>query len=172
MVTTVTSYADTRYRASAGLGYDGVVLISNGTSYGTGTLLFDGRALLTAAHLLAGSTGALSVEFQTKSGSETLSVAKSVLHSGYAVTGASNDDLAIVWLSKAPPLAANRYDIYRDANEIGQAFTMVGFGQLGSGANGASVANTNFLRVKAQNTFDADAAKLKASLEASMAWSP
>jgi hypothetical protein len=172
MVTTVTSYADTRYRASAGLGYDGVVLISNGTSYGTGTLLFDGRALLTAAHLLAGSTGALSVEFQIKSGSETLSVAKSVLHPGYAVTGASNDDLAIVWLSKAPPLAANRYDIYRDANEIGQAFTMVGFGQLGSGANGASVANTNVLRVKAQNTFDADAAKLKTILGASMAWSP
>jgi len=49
---------------------------------------------------------------------------------------------------------------------------MVGLGQLGAGVNGASVANTNVLRVKAQNTFDADAAKLKTSLGASMAWAP
>jgi len=172
MVTTVISYADARYRAGTGLGYDGVVRISNGTSYGTGTLLFDGRAVLTAAHILAGAAGAFNVEFQTQSGSETLYVAKSALHPDYIASGGTNDDLAILWLAKAPSLSANRYDIYRDSDEIGQAFTMAGFGQLGYGATGATTLNTNALRVKAQNMFDADAAILKTKLGSTMAWSP
>lgn len=172
MVATVTPYTDARYRASAGLGYDGVVRISNGTGYGTGALLFDGRAVLTAAHLVAAGTGTLSVAFQTQSGSETLSVAKSAVHPGYITAGSTNDDLAIVWLTKAPSLSANRYDIYRDTNEIGQTFTLVGYGQLGDGATGATTNNTNSLRLKAQNTFDADAGTLKASLGNSMGWTP
>lgn len=172
MVATVTSYTDARYRASTGLGYDGVVRISNGSGYGTGALLFDGRAVLTAAHLVAGAVGSLSVLFQTPSGAETLSVAKSVVHPGYIISGSTNDDLAIVWLSRAPSLTANRYDLYRDSNEIGQDFTMVGYGQLGYGASGAATNNTNSLRVKAQNTFDVEASTLKASLGNSMAWSP
>jgi hypothetical protein len=172
MVATATSYTDARYRASAGLGYDGVVRISNGTSYGTGALLFDGRAVLSAAHLVAAGASSLSVAFQTQSGSETISVAKSVINPGYITSGSTNDDLAIVWLTKAPSLSANRYDIYRDTNEIGQTFTMVGYGQLGDGATGATINNTDSLRVKAQNTFDADAATLKATLGNSMGWSP
>jgi Calx-beta domain/Trypsin len=171
MVATVTSYTDARYRASAGLGYDGVVRISNGTGYGTGALLFDGRAVLTAAHLVAAGAGSLSVAFQTQLGSEAVSVVKSVVHPDY-IPGGTNNDLAIVWLSRAPSLTANRYELYRDNNEIGQSFTMVGFGQLGDGATGATITNTNALRVKAQNTFDADAASLKAGLGSSMGWSP
>lgn len=172
MVTTVTSYSDARYRGGVGLGFDGVVGISNGTSYGTGALLFDGRAVLTAAHLVGGAVGALSVAFQTQLGAETLSVTKSVVHPDFNSFGNTNDDLAIVWLARAPSLTANRYEIYRDSNEVGQAFTMVGFGQLGDGASGATFNNNNSLRVKAQNTFDADAAILKTILGSGMGWSP
>jgi secreted trypsin-like serine protease len=134
MVTTVTSYADARYRASAGMGYDGVVRISGGGQYGTGALLFDGRAVLTAAHLVAGASASLSVAFQTVSGTQTYSVSHTLVNPNYLVWGSSNADVALVWLSQAPPVSANRYDIYRDSNEVGQDFTLVGYGQLGTGA--------------------------------------
>lgn len=49
MVTTVTPYADTRTRALVGDGFDGVVRVVVGNQYGTGVLLFDGTAVLTAA---------------------------------------------------------------------------------------------------------------------------
>lgn len=172
MVTTVTSYADARYRASTGMGYDGVVRISGGGQYGTGALLFDGRAVLTAAHLVAGATASLSVAFQTGSGTQTYSVSHTVVNPNYLVWSSSNADLALVWLSQAPPLGANRYDIYRDSNEMGQDFTLVGYGQLGTGATGAVTSNTAALRVQAHNTFDADAATLKSYLGPSMAWLP
>lgn len=172
MVTTVASFNDSRYRASVGMGYDGVVRISSGTSFGTGALLFDGRAVLTAAHLVAGAAGSLSVSFLTQSGTETIGVAKSAIFPRYLSNGNSNDDLAIVWLAKSPNVTANRYDIHRDANEIGQIFTMVGFGQLGSGAFGAAGSNSNGFRLKAQNSFDADPATLKSFLGSSMAWTP
>ena len=55
MVTTVSSYTETRNRALMGDGYDGVVRVVVGNMYGTGVLLFDGKAVLTAAHLFNGS---------------------------------------------------------------------------------------------------------------------
>jgi len=172
MVTTVNSDADARYRASPGMGYDGVVRISGGGHFGTGALLFDGRAVLTAAHLVAGASASLSVAFQTVSGTQTYAVSQSLVNPNYLVSGSSNGDLALVWLSQAPTLAANRYDIYRDTNEIGQNFTLVGYGQLGTGAMGATNSNSGALRLQAQNTFDVDAATLKSALGSSMAWSP
>lgn len=59
MVTTTAYYTDSRYRIYPGDGYDGVVRVSFGGYYGTGTLLFDGRAILTAAHLFEGRTARL-----------------------------------------------------------------------------------------------------------------
>ena len=40
------------YRITPGTGYDGVVRVSTGTVYGTGTLLPGGRHVLTAAHVV------------------------------------------------------------------------------------------------------------------------
>jgi hypothetical protein len=57
MVTTTLSYADSRYRASTGEGYNGVVRAGVNGFYGTGALLYDGLAVLTAAHLFAGTSG-------------------------------------------------------------------------------------------------------------------
>jgi len=171
MVTTTAYYTDSRYRTYPGDGYDGVVRVSYGGYYGTGTLLFDGRAILTAAHLFEGRTGSASVTFETQSGTQTLSATKILQHPGYDVD--SNNDLAIVWLSGTAPVAADRYDIYRDSDEIGQVFTLSGYGRTGTGSAGATSTDTSSpICLKAANQFDADAATLKADLRSGITWSP
>ena len=73
MVTTVTSYTDSRNRANPGEGYDGVVRISSGGYFGTGVLLYDGRAILTAAHLFASaSSSSADIHFETASGQQKI----------------------------------------------------------------------------------------------------
>ena len=171
MITTSNYDTDPRYRANAGEGYDGVVRVSFGGYYGTGTLLFGGRAVLTAAHLFAGKTGSGSVTFETSSGTQTLTISSFLAHPGYDDVG--NNDLALIWLAGAPPTGAERYDIYRDSDEIGQITTMVGYGQTGTGASGGSTSETSSpIRLKASNQFDADAATLKSYLRSGMAWTP
>lgn len=171
MVTTTTYYTDSRYRTYPGDGYDGVVRVSFGGYYGTGTLLFDGRAILTAAHLFEGRTGSATVTFETGSGTQTLTATEILQHPGYDVD--SNNDLAIVWLSGTAPVLADRYDIYRDSDEIGQAFNFSGYGRTGTGSTGATSSDTATpIRLKASNQFDADAATLKSYLGSGMAWTP
>lgn len=171
MITSSYYYTDSRYRTYPGDGYDGVVRVSFGGYYATGTLLFDGRAILTAAHLFEGHTGSAGVTFETRNGTQTLSATKILSHPGYDAQG--NNDLALVWLSSAAPTAAERYDIYRDSNEIGQSFTMVGYGRTGTGTTGATSSDTTSpIRLKASNQFDADASTLKSYLGSGMAWTP
>lgn len=171
MVTTTASYTDSRYRAYPGDGYDGVVRVSFGGYYASGALLFDGRAILTAAHLFDGRTGTASVTFETRGGTQTLSGTKILLHPGYDTQ--SNNDLAIVWLSGAAPTTANRYDVYRDSDEIMNSFTLVGYGRTGTGSTGATSSNsTSPIRLKAANQFDADASSLKSYLGSGIAWAP
>jgi len=171
MVTTTAYFTDSRYRTYPGEGYDGVVRVSFGGYYGTGALLFDGRAILTAAHLFAGKTGTAQVTVETRAGTQTLSVAKTLVHPGYDAQ--SNHDLALVWLSGTAPITADRYDIYRDSNELGQSFTLVGYGRTGTGSSGATSSDTTSpLRLKAGNQFDADGSTLKSVLGSGMAWTP
>ena len=171
MVTTTTHYTDFRYRAYPGEGYDGIVRVSYGGYYGTGTLLFDGRAVLTAAHLFEGSSGSASVSFETPSGTQSFSANKILQHPGY--DNQSNNDLAIVWLSTSASVGANRYNIYRSSDEIGQSFTILGYGQTGLGSTGATDSNTSSpIRLKAGNRFDTDAGTLKGHLGSIMGWTP
>lgn len=174
MVTTVTSYTDSRNRAGVGEGYDGVVRVSVAGYYGTGALIEGGRAVVTAAHLFKGNEAA-TVHFETVSGSQSLAASQVFVHPNYdAVNG--NHDLAIVWLNApAPvaPVAADRYELYRNGDELGQIATLVGYGTPGSGASGTiSNYSGNYLRLKANNRFDADIGTLKGSLGAVMGWSP
>ena len=171
MVTTTTHYTDFRYRAYPGEGYDGIVRVSYGGYYGTGTLLFDGRAVLTAAHLFEGSSGSASVSFETPGGTQSFSANKILQHPGY--DNQSNNDLAIVWLSTSASVGANRYNIYRSSDEIGQSFTILGYGQTGLGSTGATDSNTSSpIRLKAGNRFDTDAGTLKGHLGSIMGWTP
>jgi hypothetical protein len=113
----------------------------------------------------------IGVTFETGSGTQTLTATKILQHPGYDVD--SNNDLAIVWLSGTAPVLADRYDIYRDSDEIGQAFNFSGYGRTGTGSTGATRSDTATpIRLKASNQFDADAATLKSYLGSGMAWTP
>ena len=170
MVTTVSSYTETRNRALIGDGYDGVVRVVVGNMYGTGVLLFDGKAVLTAAHLFNGSTGSARVIFESRNGVDTISSNQVVIHPDYNSTN-NNSDLALVWLSQDAPVAAERFGIYRAANEVGQTFAMVGYGTPGSGSGG-TLSNFNEVpvRVKANNQFDIDIAPLDRFFSESGQW--
>ncbi len=172
MVTTVSSYTDSRNRALAGDGFDGVVRVVVGNMYGTGVLLFDGAAVLTAAHLFNQSTkfNSANVIFETLSGSQTIASSQVLTHPNYD-TANSNNDLALVWLSQDAPITAERYGIYRANNEIGKTITLVGYGIPGSGASGTLTPfNERPVRLKANNQFDADVALLDKYLGEQSIW--
>jgi hypothetical protein len=170
MVTTTANYNDSRYRTTTGDGLDGVVRVSLGGYYATGALLFDGRALLTAAHLFKGGAVSATVSFATPNGTQTVIATKFLPHPDY--DSESNNDLAIVWLNKPAPVSVTRYDLYRKGDEIGQVFTMSGFGRVGTGETGSSSEVGNPIKLKASNRFDADIGTLKSSLGGAMGWLP
>lgn len=175
MVATVQSYSTGKNRASTAEGWDGVVRVSAGGFYGSGALLFDGHAVLTAAHVVAHAFGTqgggASVHFETASGSQTVAVDRVLLHPGYDSNG--NNDLALVWLAEAAPLAAERYDIYRDDDELLQGFVFAGYGVPGTGRNGMDESyDGDPVRQWGINRFDADPAILKQSLGPVMGWQP
>ncbi len=172
MVSTVTSYIDSRNHAYPEEGYDGVVRISSGKSYGTGVLLYDGRAVLTVAHLVNGSSSGAYVHFETASGKQTITSTRIDIIPAYDSAN-SNNDLALIWLADAAPVTAERYTLYRDSDEIDKTMVMVGYGLPGTGAAGKlTTYNGNPLRLKASNQFDADIGTLKQWLGSAMAWSP
>lgn len=160
MVTTVIPYSDSRNRALVGEGFDGVVRVVVGDQYGTGVLLSDGSAVLTAAHLFAGNLSSASIIFETTAGRQTIASSQVLINPNYDNTN-SNGDLALVWLSQDAPVAAQRYGIYRGSSEIGETMTMVGYGVPGSGTSGtlSSFAQAP-VRLKASNQFDAESAQL------------
>lgn len=171
MVTTVTSYTDSRNRANVGEGYDGVVRVSVAGYYGTGALIEGGRAVITAAHLFKGNDSA-TVHFETASGSQSVASGQVFVNPNYdAVNG--NHDLAVVWLSAPAPVTAERYELYRKSDELGQIATLVGYGTPGSGASGTiSNYSGSYVRLKANNRFDTEIGALKGGLGSAMGWSP
>lgn len=172
MVSTVTAYTDLRNRATTGTGYDGVVRISSGGFYGTGVLLYEGRAVLTAAHLFATNGASATVHFETVSGKQELASSRVLIAPTYDPANSSGD-LALVWLSGAAPLAAERFQLYRDSDEVGQSMTLVGYGRPGTGSTGAMASYTGDpIRQKASNVFDAGMTALKQQLGSGMGWTP
>jgi secreted trypsin-like serine protease len=149
-----------------------VVRVSVAGYYGTGVLLYDGRAILTAAHLFSHGSTAATVYFETTAGNQAITASKVSVLSSYDSVN-TNNDLALVWLTGSAPTAAERYTLYRDSDEIGQTLTMVGYGQPSTGSSGISTSYSAApIRQKANNVFDADAATLKATLGSIMSWTP
>ena len=170
MVTTATSYTLLRNRALIGDGYDGVVRVVINNMYGSGVLLFDGKVVLTAAHLFSGIAGTAKVIFETRNGVETIASSQVVINPDYNSAN-NNSDLALVWLSQDAPVVAERFGIYRASNEFGQTFTLVGYGTPGSGSTG-TLSNFNEMpvRLKANNQFDIDIAPLGKFFSESGQW--
>lgn len=174
MPSTTFSPYESRYQASTGLGYDGVVRVRVGDYYGTGVLLSDGRSILTAAHLFTSSTALSDVQivFETLSKNKVSSSAESIaVHSDYS-TVTSQADLAIVRLSQSAFTDAQRYGIYRDDIIPNQDFTFVGYGRPGTGSEGVETSATAPVRRMADNTIDGDVELLNHYLSTSMDWTP
>ncbi len=126
---------------------DGVVglKIEGTTRQGSGALLADGRHVLTAAHCLQEmglKFDAIHVVFDLPGGPVSMTVPKSNyrIHENYNSVTKEND-IAILVLPQAVPAAAPRYDLYTAGDELGQTFLMVGYGQTGNGATGATAAS-------------------------------
>lgn len=157
MVTTTASSFEARYSV-APQDYDGVVRVFHGGYTATGVLLHEGRAVLTAAHLFTAAphSAPTRVLFKTAYGETDLYAQRVSIHPYYKPYLYDND-LALVWLSAPAPVEADRYTLYRRSDELGQVFTMVGYGQTGSGWTGALPGTpTGNQRLKALNRFDAD----------------
>lgn len=173
---TASSYTDSRHRAYPGEGYDGVVRVSVNGYYGTGVLLYDGRAVLTAAHLLeledsAATDATTTVHFETSSGTQSLAALDATIITSYDPFN-NNNDLALIWLSSAAPKDAERYEIYRASDEVGQTATLVGYGTPGNGETGM-IDNYSGprLRLEAKNRIDADAGTVESMLGSVISWS-
>ncbi|BAP46033.1 trypsin-like serine protease [Pseudomonas sp. 21LCFQ02] len=135
-------------------------------------LLYGGQAILTAAHLFKPGNSQSTVTFETSAGTKSMSSSKVTILPGYDAANLNND-MAIVWLNGHAPVSAERYDIYRNTDEIGQAMTIIGYGKPGTGAAGMSSSYSSApIRQKAMNTFDADAAALKAKAGGYLPFSP
>lgn len=154
------------------MGYDGVVYISNGSRYGTGVLLADGRHLLTAAHLAqVADLASYAVYFQTKQGTVKYSVTGAQIYGEYDAAN-GNGDLAILTLAAPAPTTAERYGLYRASDEIGQVATLVGYGAASTGASGQVSTETTTVRRFGQNKLDATFDQLSERYGNEMAWRP
>src|SRR5262249_14204737 len=128
---------------------------------GTGTLLYDGRHILTAAHVydsdgIGGADNAANVQFNLARGTTQLSITDPVpanniiVNSNWAGTivpgGFLNGtDLAIIPLidpvtpaadrQMVAPFTAQRYNLFT-GDALGRTFTMVGYGETGTGDTG------------------------------------
>lgn len=174
MVATVTDYTDSRNRAATGQGFDGVVRISVAGYYGTGALLYDGQAILTAAHLVDTASGvstSATVHFETAAGQISRTATAISVNPAFETVN-DNNDLALLWLDTPAPIQAERYTLYRSSDEIGKDFAFAGYGTPGTGSNGEDSNVAGYYRLKAENRFDADTATLKIYLRSEMAWSP
>lgn len=82
-----------------------MVRVSASGYYGTGVLLYGGRAVLTAAHLVERATASSVSVFETLSGTQTIGAELIRVHPDYDAAN-ENNDLALVWLSGSAPADA------------------------------------------------------------------
>lgn len=164
------------YLVSPGTGYDGVVRLDiNRTDFEdgatcTGSLLPTGLHILTAAHCLtqdntdldkipgkipgAFVTEGAKVFFDLPTETSELDAAEFYVNPLWDGNYGNANDVAVIKLAGEAPAAAERYDLYRGSDEVGQIFTKVGYGRFGNGNTGAGTILDDRKRY-GQNTYDA-----------------
>lgn len=169
MIVSNNTYKSSLYSAN---NYSGVVKVSSNGYYGTGSLLYDGTAILTAAHIFTNIASATNIQFELSDGSiENMTASNILIHPNYDNYD-DNNDLAIVFLEEYAPFGATRYNINRTTDELTQDFTAVGYGVPGVGSLGEDLSSTEILRLQTTNTFEILGDELKDILRYSMAWNP
>jgi len=157
--------------------FTGVAFLQTGLGSCSGSLLTGGLHILTAAHCFineqgqfdvssVGNTTAifnLSNEQPPNTIFEAITVTDFFVFPGWnpqSMGGGDDGDIAVLKLAKPAPTAIEQYDIYRGTDEIGQIFTMVGYGLTGTGSQGFDYseldsANIDGRKRFGQNQFDA-----------------
>lgn len=140
--------------AQLGEDFDGVVRVRTDVAYGSGVLMPDGRHILTAAHVLSPwPPNYLSMDFHGDGGEATV-YGTNVSRPAPYQYGQLEFDLALVSLDNPAPTWAQRHALYRDSGELGEDFTLVGYGNQGSGELGYEP-GTGGERLAATNRFEA-----------------
>ena len=137
----ISSDDPTNHEEATNAAYSGVCMITAGDSMGTGALLTSGIHVLTAAHVVWDSeNGALLdptqivVEFESADGEMVPYFVREIyLYPGYAGDAIGGDDIAVLLLSSEVDNEFLGFDIYRNTDELGLDFTLVGYGQYGTG---------------------------------------
>lgn len=170
-MTTTLEYTNSIYQTTYDDEYNGVVSVGNGTTGGTGSLLYDGRSILTAAHIFDedDDNTKVNVYVNTPNGFVTLEGTLKIYeeYDSSNITG----DLAIITLDDNLNSIHSRYQIYRDTDEINQNFTMVGYGNIGTGNTGGTSNDSN-LKLVTENTFEADMYDIYESSYTNLTWIP
>nr|WP_242056026.1 trypsin-like serine protease [Nostoc flagelliforme] len=115
----------------------------------TGSLLPTGLHILTAAHCLTEGNipGIIDyvenvrVNFDLLTGRNTVESSTYYIHPGWNGNVLNANDIAIVGLDTLAPIEADRYNIYRGGDELGENFTVVGYGVSGNGETGSDRIN-------------------------------
>lgn len=164
----------TFHHPGTGAGLDGVVKITTPDSYGSGSLLYSGHMILTAAHVLLDEENSpasrVDIQFETQSGQQTLSSAELFIHPDY--DPASNSfDIALIRLPEGAPADADRYNLFRSPHESGYTATLVGYGRQGNGETGFQ-AYQEPIRTRAENQLELTGTELSNLLGSPLRWQP
>ena len=175
IVTTKSNYTDPVYGTTINGIYEGVVQLQVGqpgigTYSCSGALLSSGTQILTAAHCLSDLRGGATYG-QVQLGSVVTAYfdnqgSAGIVASGFVVNPLWDistllGDLAIITLPSPAPLSAQRYDIYRNTDELGQVADIVGYGIRGTGNTGTATNYSsisgfgNQVKLHGQNRVDA-----------------
>ena len=146
--------------------FNGVVKIENSDGYGSGALMFGGNYILTAAHVVTNSAGQKmpgTIKFYPNSSNVfslpiSFTAADVSIVNGYVPNNNGTivpNDVAVINIHGNAPSGIAGYELYRSNDEIGQNFTMVGFGRTGNGTTGAVDPNSGGTKRIGINTFEA-----------------
>lgn len=159
------------YRVAPG-DFSGVVSLNNSQNpeevpaYCTGSLLKGGLYLLTAAHCIKREDGGslyidrinnTTANFNLSTGFVSRPVVDFFIHPEYDGNLLNGNDVSVLQLGEPAPIEAQQYDIYSGTDEVGQIFTKLGYGAIGTGNTGEDL-NSNLpgsLGYSGKNQFDA-----------------
>jgi hypothetical protein len=96
----------------------------------------------------------VAIRFELPDGDIDIATSDIVTHGAWNGDTGFGNDVALITLPVLAPAGAERYDIFRGNNEVGQNFTLVGYGRTGTGTTGGQ-AGTGGVKRMGQNTWDA-----------------